>query len=61
MTDGPDPGPFDPVVVARREFAVLLGPARVAFDAGSAEGGVSFPPVVVVAPDAVAVDLGGMR
>ncbi|MEV8367394.1 SseB family protein [Streptomyces niveus] len=132
LTDGPDPAPFDPMVAARREFAVLLGefrraavlvpldaggdlwsadqngvrwicafsdevalgrfavargeagrewtyrtvlgarlldvmvpllpgPAGVALDAGSAEGGVLFPPVVGVVPDAVAVDLGGTR
>lgn len=132
MTDGPDPGPLDPMVAARREFAVLLGdfrrsavlvpldaggdlwsadqggvrwicafsdeaalgrfavargeagrewtyqtvlgarlldvlvpllpgPAGVALDAGSAEGGVLFPPVAGIVPDAVAVDLGGTR
>ncbi|WP_405444400.1 SseB family protein [Streptomyces niveus] len=132
LTDGPNPGPLDPVVAARREFAVLLGefrrsavlvpldaggdlwsadqggvrwicafsdeaalgrfavargeagrewtyqsvlgarlldvlvpllpgPAGVALDAGSAEGGVLFPPVAGIVPDAVAVDLGGLR
>ncbi|WP_435888467.1 SseB family protein [Streptomyces niveus] len=132
MTDGPDPGPLDPMVAAKHQFAVLLGefrrsavlvpldaggdlwsadrggvrwicafsdeaalavfavargeagrqwtyqtvlgarlldvmvpllpgPAGVALDAGSAEGGVLFPPVVGVVPDAVAVDLGGLR
>ncbi len=40
---------------------LLPGPAGVALDAGSAEGGVLFPPVVGVVPDAVAVDLGGTR
>ncbi|MFE3593107.1 SseB family protein, partial [Streptomyces niveus] len=39
LTDGPDPGPFDPVLAARREFAVLLGEFRrsavlVPLDAG---------------------------
>ncbi|MEV4997771.1 hypothetical protein [Streptomyces niveus] len=76
MTDGPDPGAFDPVLVARREWTyhtalgarlldvlvpLLPGPAGVALDAGRAEGGVLFPPVVGVVPDAVAVHLGGMR
>ncbi|MFE3591703.1 SseB family protein [Streptomyces niveus] len=132
LADGPDPGPFDPVVAARREFAVLLGefrrsvvlvpldaggdlwsagqggvrwicafsdgaalarfarvrgeagrewvyqsvlgarlldvmvpllpgPAGVALDAGSDDGGMLFPPVAGVVPDAVAVDLGGTR
>lgn len=36
----------------------LEGPAGVALDAGS-DGGVLFPPVVGIVPDAVAVDAGG--
>ncbi|MFD4699201.1 SseB family protein [Streptomyces niveus] len=40
---------------------LLPGPAGVALDAGSGEGGVLFPPVVGVVPDAVAVDAGGLR
>ncbi|MBT2364921.1 SseB family protein [Streptomyces sp. ISL-10] len=39
---------------------MLPGPAGVALDAGSDEGMV-FPPVEGIVPDAVAVDLGGMR
>ncbi|MFD5030127.1 SseB family protein [Streptomyces sp. NPDC058405] len=39
---------------------LLPGPAGVALDAGSADGMV-FPPVAGIVPDAVAVDLGGMR
>jgi len=38
---------------------MLPGPAGVALDAGSEEGGMLFPPVVGIVPDAVAVDLGG--
>jgi hypothetical protein len=38
----------------------LPGPGGVALDAGS-EDGVLFPPVAGIVPDAVAVDLGGMR
>ncbi|MFF3734297.1 SseB family protein [Streptomyces sp. NPDC002476] len=37
---------------------MLPGPAGVALDAGS-EGGMLFPPVAGIVPDAVAVDLGG--
>ncbi|WP_442806626.1 SseB family protein [Streptomyces sp. NBC_01022] len=40
---------------------MLPGPAGVALDAGSAEGGMLFPPVAGIVPDAVAVDLGGLR
>lgn len=40
---------------------LLPGPAGVALDAGSEDGGVLFPPVVGIVPDAVAVDLGGLR
>ncbi|MFE5096313.1 SseB family protein [Streptomyces sp. NPDC056638] len=39
---------------------MLPGPAGVALDAGS-EDGMLFPPVAGIVPDAVAVDLGGMR
>ena len=38
---------------------MLPGPAGVALDAGSEEGGMLFPPVVGIVPDAVAVHLGG--
>ena len=38
---------------------LLPGPAGVALDAGSEDGGVLFPPVAGIVPDAVAVDLGG--
>ncbi|MFD4141482.1 SseB family protein [Streptomyces sp. NPDC058572] len=37
---------------------MLSGPAGVALDAGS-DGGMLFPPVTGIVPDAVAVDLGG--
>ncbi|WP_328397210.1 SseB family protein [Streptomyces sp. NBC_00390] len=37
---------------------MLPGPAGVALDAGS-DGGMLFPPVAGIVPDAVAVDLGG--
>ncbi|MCX4970201.1 SseB family protein [Streptomyces sp. NPDC079020] len=40
---------------------MLPGPAGVALDAGSVDGGMLFPPVAGVVPDAVAVDLGGMQ
>lgn len=40
---------------------LLPGPAGVALDAGSVDGGMLFPPVAGIVPDAVAVDLGGMR
>ncbi|MFE7614750.1 SseB family protein [Streptomyces sp. NPDC057496] len=40
---------------------MLPGPAGVALDAGSDEGGVLFPPVAGIVPDSVAVDLGGTR
>lgn len=40
---------------------LLPGPAGVALDAGSADGGMLFPPVAGIVPDAVAVDLRGMR
>ncbi|MER5363522.1 SseB family protein [Streptomyces sp. NPDC002785] len=40
---------------------LLSGPAGVALDAGSEDGGMLFPPVAGIVPDAVAVDLGGMR
>ncbi|WPW29427.1 SseB family protein [Streptomyces atratus] len=40
---------------------MLPGPAGVALDAGSEDGGMLFPPVAGIVPDAVAVDLGGMR
>ncbi|MFF9567461.1 SseB family protein [Streptomyces sp. NPDC014685] len=40
---------------------LLPGPAGVALDAGSEEGGVLFPPVAGIVPDCVAVDLGGTR
>ncbi|ROQ66017.1 hypothetical protein EDD93_0417 [Streptomyces sp. 840.1] len=40
---------------------MLPGPARVALDAGSADGGMLFPPVAGIVPDGVAVDLGGLR
>ncbi|MEW1686953.1 SseB family protein [Streptomyces sp. NPDC091265] len=40
---------------------MLPGPAGVALDAGSADGGMLFPPVAGIVPDAVAVDLGGLR
>ncbi|MBP2357955.1 hypothetical protein JOF59_000355 [Streptomyces clavifer] len=40
---------------------LLPGPAGVALDAGSEDGGMLFPPVAGIVPDAVAVDLGGMR
>ncbi|TXS52979.1 SseB family protein [Streptomyces sp. t39] len=39
---------------------MLPGPAGVALDAG-ADGGMLFPPVAGIVPDAVAVDLGGSR
>lgn len=39
---------------------LLPGPAGVALDAGSADGGMLFPPVAGIVPDTVAVDLGGM-
>ncbi|MDQ1009867.1 hypothetical protein QFZ82_004352 [Streptomyces sp. V4I23] len=39
---------------------MLPGPAGVALDAGS-DDGMLFPPVEGIVPDAVAVDLGGMR
>ncbi|MET9656052.1 SseB family protein [Streptomyces sp. NPDC006510] len=39
---------------------LLPGPAGVALDAGSEDGGMLFPPVAGIVPDAVAVDLGGM-
>ncbi|MFC8825145.1 SseB family protein [Streptomyces sp. NPDC057137] len=39
---------------------LLPGPAGVALDAGG-EGGVLFPPVAGIVPDAVAADLGGTR
>nr|WP_073719318.1 SseB family protein [Streptomyces sp. TSRI0281] len=39
---------------------MLPGPAGVALDAGSDDGMV-FPPVAGIVPDAVAVDLRGMR
>lgn len=37
---------------------LLPGPAGVALDAGSEDGGMLFPPVAGIVPDAVAVDLG---
>ncbi|WP_405812525.1 SseB family protein [Streptomyces sp. NBC_01520] len=40
---------------------LLPGPAGVALDAGSEDGGMLFPPVAGIVPDVVAVDLGGMR
>ncbi|MBM7438860.1 SseB family protein [Streptomyces sp. HB132] len=40
---------------------LLPGPAGVALDAGSVDGGMLFPPVAGIVPDAVAVDLGGTR
>ncbi len=40
---------------------LLPGPAGVALDAGSEDGGMLFPPVAGIVPDAVAVDLGGQR
>ena len=40
---------------------MLPGPAGVALDAGSVDGGMLFPPVVGIVPDAVAVDLGGTQ
>ncbi|MFC9245535.1 SseB family protein [Streptomyces sp. NPDC057136] len=40
---------------------LLRGPAGVALDAGSEDGGMLFPPVVGIVPEAVAVDLGGMQ
>ncbi|MEU1122331.1 SseB family protein [Streptomyces sp. NPDC005899] len=40
---------------------LLPGPAGVALDAGSLSGGMLFPPVAGIVPDAVAVDLGGTR
>ncbi|MFJ1548273.1 SseB family protein [Streptomyces sp. NPDC088246] len=40
---------------------LLPGPAGVALDAGSEDGGMLFPPVSGIVPDAVAVDLGGMQ
>ncbi|WP_406150746.1 SseB family protein [Streptomyces sp. NBC_01012] len=40
---------------------LLPGPAGVALDAGSTAGGMLFPPVEGIVPDAVAVDLGGMQ
>ncbi|MGW8885409.1 SseB family protein [Streptomyces sp. NPDC055749] len=40
---------------------LLPGPAGVALDAGSEDGGMLFPPVAGVVPEAVAVDLGGMQ
>ncbi|MER6104583.1 SseB family protein [Streptomyces sp. NPDC001832] len=40
---------------------LLPGPAGVALDAGSEDGGMLFPPVAGIVPDAVAVDLGGMQ
>jgi len=38
---------------------MLPGPAGVALDAGSVDGGMLFPPVAGIVPDSVAVDLGG--
>ncbi|MFJ4911001.1 MULTISPECIES: SseB family protein [unclassified Streptomyces] len=40
---------------------LLPGPAGVALDAGSEDGGTLFPPVAGIVPDAVAIDLGGLR
>ncbi|MEV0774735.1 SseB family protein [Streptomyces sp. NPDC050433] len=40
---------------------LLPGPAGVALDAGSEDGGMLFPPVVGIVPDGVAVDVGGLR
>ncbi|MFF3173572.1 SseB family protein [Streptomyces sp. NPDC057900] len=40
---------------------LLPGPAGVALDAGSEDGGMLFPPVAGIVPDAVAIDLGGLR
>ncbi|MER5555863.1 SseB family protein [Streptomyces sp. NPDC002793] len=40
---------------------LLPGPAGVALDAGSTDGGMLFPPVAGIVPDAVAVDVGGTR
>ncbi|MEU5720071.1 SseB family protein [Streptomyces sp. NPDC020403] len=40
---------------------LLPGPAGVALDAGSEDGGMLFPPVAGIVPDSVAVDLGGTR
>ncbi|GAA2954717.1 hypothetical protein GCM10020227_22190 [Streptomyces flavovirens] len=40
---------------------LLPGPAGVALDAGSEDGGMLFPPVAGIVPDAAAVDLGGTR
>ncbi|MFB6988678.1 SseB family protein [Streptomyces sp. NPDC056230] len=39
---------------------LLPGPGGVALDAGG-EGGMLFPPVAGIVPDAVAMDLGGMQ
>ena len=38
---------------------IVPGPAGVALDAGSEDGGMLFPPVAGIVPDAVAVDFGG--
>lgn len=40
---------------------LLPGPAGVALDAGSTDGGMLFPPVAGIVPDVVAVDLGGTQ
>lgn len=40
---------------------LLPGPAGVALDAGGEGGGVLFPPVAGIVPEAVAVDGGGLR
>ncbi|GAA2998455.1 SseB family protein [Streptomyces fulvorobeus] len=40
---------------------MLPGPAGVALDAGSEDGGMLFPPVAGIVPDAVAVETGGTR
>ncbi|MBM7439768.1 hypothetical protein [Streptomyces sp. HB132] len=40
---------------------LLPGPAGVALDAGSGDGGMLFPPVAGIVPDSVAVDPGGTR
>ncbi|WP_443051576.1 SseB family protein [Streptomyces sp. NBC_00234] len=40
---------------------MLPGPAGVALDAGSEDGGMLFPPVAGIVPEAFAVDLGGMQ
>lgn len=40
---------------------LLPGPGGVALDAGTEDGGMLFPPVAGIVPDAVAVDVAGVQ